>query len=286
MRTIGIYTNSEKDKNLVGAASVVRSLDCCTTILADAAVRDKLCNALDGKLPDCLKFVDEDILCSAPEALVVVGGDGTILKASRRCLDRGVPLIGVNFGRIGYLAELESGEVGMLKRLMQDDFFIERRMTLSVRTGNYSEIALNDAVIGSPSVFRVAEVELYCDGKLVNRYRSDGIIAATPTGSTAYSLSAGGAVVDPRMDAIMLTPICSHSLSAKPIVFSPKSVLSVKNVTAREDKIFLSVDGCEEKGIAFGETVTIERSDKAVKFIRLKDGGFYRIMQQKMAETV
>lgn len=233
---------------------------------------------------ETVEFVHRDRFFSEPDVIIALGGDGTILRVARNCAATGVPIIGINLGRIGYMAELELDELSMLDRLFTDDFQIEKRMLIEVEVGDERLFALNEAVLGGDSVFRIVEIELWCGKNKVNRYRADGLIAATPTGSTAYSMSAGGSVVDPGLEAIMITPICSHSLNATPLVFSAESELTMKNVTSRAEKLYLNLDGCEIRELAYGEEAKIRRSDKIVSFIRLKDGTFYDVLQRKMAD--
>ncbi len=282
MNRIGICTNLDKDPDLVGTCRVIKAISGKAEVLVAKELREKLICCSDVPT-DGVRFADEDQLYSMPGALIVLGGDGTILKAARRCAQNGVPIIGINLGRIGYMAELELDELSLLEGLFTNSFNIERRMMIEAQIGDERIFALNDAVIGAESIFRMIEIELYCDGKLVNRYRSDGLIASTPTGSTAYSLSAGGAVIDPRMNAIMFTPICSHSLNASSLVFSAETELVMKNVTKLGDKLYLSIDGSEMREIEYGREVAIRRSPLTVSFIRLKDGSFYDVLRHKMA---
>ena len=275
LESIGIYPNIDKDPELSATKKVILALHGVRILVGDNF------GAL-GSLPG-VEIVPGERLCSEPDAMIVIGGDGTILEAARRCAPSGIPLLGINLGRVGYLAEIELGELGLLDRLVNGDFHVEERMTLGV--GCKAGFALNDAVLGGNSLFKMVEIELYCDSKPVNRYRADGLIISTPTGSTAYSLSAGGAVVDPRMDAMIATPICSHSLNATPIVFSADSELELRNVTRGGEKLTLCVDGIESRELSPGEGVKIKRSPMRVGFIRLKDGGFYEILRHKMAEN-
>ncbi len=278
LKTVGIYPNSDKDPKHDNVREVIYALKRCDVdILMKEILRAEL-GDISG-----ISFVSDEVLSKKPDAMIVLGGDGTILEAARHCAPFGVPLLGINLGRVGYMAEIEMSELDMLEDLISGDFHIDERMTLRVEYGSES-FALNDAVLGGKSLFRMVEIELFCDSKPVNRYRADGLIISTPTGSTAYSLSAGGAVVDPRMDAVIATPICSHSLNATPIVFSADSVLELRNVTRGDEKLTLCVDGCEVCELASGESVKIGCSPMRVKFIRLKDGGFYEILRHKMAE--
>ncbi len=280
IKTIGIYPNTEKDHAFAGTAQVVGHLAGRARLLAPESLRE----CMTGEWTESLTFVGDEVFFREPDAVLVLGGDGSILRAARGCMATGIPLLGINLGRIGYMAELELDELDRLEDLLAGRFTVERRMLLEAEYAGQTLAALNEAVLGGPSIFGIVEIELYCDGKPVNLYRADGLIASTPTGSTAYSLSAGGAVVDPRMDAIILTPICSHSLNATPIVFSADSELVMRGVGARDEQLYLSIDGLEPITIGRGEAVHLRRSRQTAAFIRLKDGGFYEILRRKMAE--
>ncbi len=277
MKTVGIYPSPDNDIDFLGTSMVMAKLKACRIIMPEE---------YEGRFNprEAVEFVNKSKFFSEPDVIIVLGGDGTILRAARNCALAGVPIIGINLGRIGYMAELELDELSMLDRLFSGDFQIEKRMLIEVEVGGEKLFALNEAVLGGDSVFRIVEIELWCENNKVNRYRADGLIAATPTGSTAYSMSAGGSVVDPRLEAIMITPICSHSLNATPLLFSAESELTMKNVTSRAEKLYLNLDGCEIRELAYGESAKIRRSDKTVSFIRLKDGTFYDVLQRKMAD--
>ncbi len=277
MITVGIYPSPDNDIDFLGTSMVMAKLKACRIIMPEE---------YEGRFNprEAVEFVNKSKFFSEPDVIIVLGGDGTILRAARNCALAGVPIIGINLGRIGYMAELELDELPMLDRLFSGDFQIEKRMLIEVEVGGEKLFALNEAVLGGDSVFRIVEIELWCENNKVNRYRADGLIAATPTGSTAYSMSAGGSVVDPRLEAIMITPICSHSLNATPLLFSAESELTMKNVTSRAEKLYLNLDGCEIRELAYGESAKIRRSDKTVSFIRLKDGTFYDVLQRKMAD--
>lgn len=284
MKVVAICPNIIKDPDLFGAVRVINALRGKVSLMMQSELLEKISEAYGAHLCDDITFADDDIFFAKPDVMIVLGGDGSILKAARKCAQSGVPILGINQGRVGYMAELELDELSMLDRIVSGDYRVENRMMLEADVGNERLFALNEAVLGGASVFRIVEIELYCDGNLVSRYRADGLIASTPTGSTAYSMSAGGAIVDPRMEALLITPICSHSLSATPLVFSARSELTMKNVTMREDALYLNIDGSEERTLLYGESVTFRRCARTVGFIRLKDGGFYDVLHRKMSE--
>ncbi|CDC63680.1 probable inorganic polyphosphate/ATP-NAD kinase [Clostridium sp. CAG:448] len=235
-------------------------------------------------------YLPLDEVYANAEIAVVLGGDGTILEAARRAAPRATPILGINLGRVGYMAELELNELDMLPRLMSGDYTIDVRSMLQVEQYSVAgklkshTYALNDAVISNGSIARIVDLELSENGLPVTRYRADGLIIATPTGSTAYSLSAGGAIVDPRLGCFCVTPICPHSLGARPLLFPDNAVLQVKNTCQRERNLFLTVDGRTNYELFRNETVRISRSDLVTNLIRMKNNGFYHILRMKMTE--
>ncbi len=262
-------------------------LSCGCEVVTSNFNRDKI-----QKMSDVqgITYVPNDKLYRNCEMVVVLGGDGTILESARRAAPLEIPVIGINLGRLGYMAELEVGEINSLRRVVSGDYEIEERSMLSVeiitgdgrvRSSNY---ALNDAVLSNGSISRIVDLELSEGGVLISSYRSDGIIISTPTGSTAYSMSAGGSIVDPRLSCICVTPICPHSLSARPLIFPDSAVLNIKNVCQREKMLYLTVDGRANFELFKGETVQITRSPLTTRFVRLNQSGFYIKLRQKMNE--
>lgn len=238
-----------------------------------------------------LRYLPIDSLYAEADMVIVLGGDGSILEAARRAATRGTPILGINFGRLGYMAELEAGQTEELHRLFTGDYTLERRMMLRVDLlGSGGELksfcyALNDAVVSNGSVARVIDLELAEDGETVTAYRADGLIVATPTGSTAYSMSAGGAIVDPSVGCICVTPICPHSFAARPLIFSDRSVLEIRNICVREKMLYLTVDGKMNFELQRGQSVRVTRSRLETKLIRFRKSGFYRILCQKLRDS-
>ena len=226
-----------------------------------------------------------------PELIIVIGGDGTIMRAARQAAPHNIPILGVNCGHLGYLAELEHDEPELISRYFDGDYTVEKRMMLKVSCSGSTHFALNDAVISHGVLSRMAEIELWCGKEHVSRYYADGLIAATPTGSTAYSLSAGGPVVDPRLDCFIVTPICPHSLGAKPLIFAPDSVLRAVNAyqPRAEDEpayggLYLTVDGIDNISLPHGESVTVTKAEISTSFIRMNRRGFYTVLNGKLSD--
>ncbi|MBR6727315.1 MAG: NAD(+)/NADH kinase [Clostridia bacterium] len=233
-------------------------------------------------------YLSPEEIYAAADCIIVLGGDGSILDAARRAAPLGKPLLGINMGHLGYMAELEIGDLSSLSRLISGEFEIDERLMLSVSVHTQSggqraeAYALNDAVISNGSVARIVDLELYEGGEMVSTYRADGMIVATPTGSTAYSMSAGGPITDPHLNCLLVTPVCPHSLTARPLMFRDDAVLEIKNICQREKMLYLTVDGRNNFEIYRGDTVRITRSDMITRLIRLNKGGFYTRLQQKL----
>ena len=190
-------------------------------------------------------------------------------------------------GRVGYMTELEIDELDKLDMVFDGKYRLDERAMLQVeiRSGSGQSksvsYALNDAVIANGSTARIVDLELSDHGELVNTYRADGIVVATPTGSTAYSLSAGGPIIDPKLSCFCVTPICPHSLLARPLLFPDSAVLQVKNTCVREKVLHLTVDGRATFDLFFGDSVIVTKSDIKTKLLRVKDEDFYSKIRMK-----
>ena len=218
------------------------------------------------------------------DLVVVLGGDGTLLSVARSVA---VPILGVNLGRLGFLTELARSELyPSLVKILAGDFRVEERSLFDVvlrrkggATASYR--AFNDAVIGKNALAKIIELEVKVGGALVGRYRSDGLIVSTPNGATAYNLSAGGPILFPALPVAVLTPLCPHTLSLRPIVVPDSEAIEVTLQTPREE-VFLTVDGQEGSSMGFRDTVEIERSRSTAKLIRVSDRSFYDSLREKL----
>lgn len=211
------------------------------------------------------------------DVIAALGGDGTIMRAAHLACEHGLPVIGINLGRVGYMAELDKSEVSLIKNYFSGDYKEDTRMMLSVKTDGKTYYALNDAVFHSRNK-HMCKYTLDCDGGRVNEYRGDGLILATPTGSTAYSMAAGGSVIDPKLECISVTPICPQSLTARPMIFAPESKLQV---TAQSSECMITVDGGTPIALEAGKSVTVEKSEIRLRMIKLKKDGFYEVLRSK-----
>lgn len=210
-----------------------------------------------------------------------------MLEAARRSTPCGIPILGVNMGRVGYMTELEMNELDLLQKIFTEEFYLDERAMLRVEIrsskgqSRFSAYALNEAVIAKGATARIIDLELSDNGRLVSEYRADGLVVATPTGSTAYSLSAGGPIVDPKLSCFCVTPICPHSLVSRPLIFPDSAILEVKNICVREKVLHLTVDGKATFDLYFGDTVVITKAAICTKLLRIKDDDFYSKIRMK-----
>ena len=231
---------------------------------------------------------DNDLFASSDKA-VTVGGDGTIIHNARHSAENNIPIVGVNCGRLGFAAELEPNEVSTLLRLLDDDYKINKRMVIDVtvikKNDSKTYSCINDAVISRGQLSRIIDMYLYVDGEKTTHYRADGLIFSTPTGSTAYSLSAGGPVVEPCMDCVVLTPICPHSLTDRTVIFNGDSVLSVSAESYTDNnKSYLTIDGQIVVPLSSEDRVIIKKSNYVLGMISFKNRNFYRQVSEKLKE--
>ena len=297
MKKVALITNFniyEKASSAMQVAQKLISYPC--EVLIASYNRDKVLRMKRPRMT--FNFLPMDELYAEADLIIVLGGDGTILEAARRSAARGTPILGINLGRVGYMAELEMSELDLIGSLFDRttaegfkpaSFEIEKRFMLNVEVLNtagevrQTMYGLNDAVITNGAVARIVDIELSEGGNHVTTYRADGLIVATPTGSTAYSMSAGGPVADPRVKCLCVTPICPHSLAARPLIFPDSATLEVRNVCQREKMLYLTVDGRSNCELYRNESVRITRSPMEINLVRLKSCGFYNRLRMKMS---
>ena len=240
---------------------------------------------------DDIEFLPLEKLYQAVDVAIILGGDGTILEAARRAVPAGKPMLGINLGTLGYMAELEADEIERISEVIDGNYRLDERMVLKIEVFDEKEnlkqvsFALNDAVISNGSVSRIIDLSLLKDDEEVCTYRADGVIVSTPTGSTAYSMAAGGSIMDPNVNAFCVTPICPHSLTSKQLIFPDKSKVEIKNRSVREKKLFLTLDGKSTQELELGDVVKFTKSMMKAKLIRIKNDNFYKKLRQKF-ETI
>ena len=213
-------------------------------------------------------------------AVIGVGGDGTVLRAAEVALGAGLPVAGVNVGRVGYLAEFEIDEIdGLVDALAAGRFSVAERMTIEVRHGDRRRLAVNEVICEKARSQRIVEISVTIKGRRFARYRADGVIVATPTGSTAYSLSAGGPVVDPDVEAMVLTPVAPHSLLSRSLVLSAESEVRLAVGLDRPAKV--NIDGTEFAEVEPGDSIVVSRGERSARFLTLGGHPFPQAVRQQ-----
>lgn len=235
-----------------------------------------------------LKPLDEEL--KDADVLVCFGGDGTILHAARDASPRGIPILGINMGSVGFMAELEQHELSLLTKLAGGKYSLEQRMMLDVavrRDGKrvFSEIALNDAVIVKGAVARMLDLEITGDRVTISTFSGDGVVIATPTGSTAYCMAAGGPIVEPTSENTIMAPICAHSLHAKPFVLDSRRAVGVRIAPGSRKTAYLSVDGGRAFKIQPGDWVECRKSSQKTQLVRLTGRSFYEQINKKLGKA-
>lgn len=283
MKRVILSPNPYRDKNFQTLREAVK-------ILKDAGLEVRICLPFDVdstyELPSDLHF--SRLAKELPNADLVIcfGGDGTILHMAKSATRFDIPILGVNIGTMGFMAELESTEMQMLSKLATDEYTIDPRMLLDVTVQRdrdilFHDICMNDVVITKGAVARIIHLDVRCDHVEVMEFGGDGLIVATPTGSTAYNLSAGGPIVEPDAHNILLTPICAHDMVSRSIITSDKREIAVELTRNARRNAFLSVDGGKAFKMNMGDVATVRKSQKETKLIRLKNRSFYDVVNAK-----
>lgn len=225
---------------------------------------------------------------SETDLMIVIGGDGSILDASHDAIENDIPVLGLNVGRLGYLSGMDVADIDSLDYISKTLSSERLLMTLSVKILRKNEIinigrsAVNEAVVSHGSLSRLADIEVICEGNGAIDYRADGVIISTPAGSTAYSLSAGGPIVESTLDSLCITPVCPHSFFARSIIVSPESVIRIRCKNDEKADMFLTVDGRENIKLAQGDVVEIVRSDKKFRLLSINDQSLLGVLKAKM----
>lgn len=281
MYVFGIYTNVKKDPDLIHTKHVMDLLD-----------RRNIEYYFDEEVAEAMQQ-QRELRCNGRhiDVLLVLGGDGTMLTATRKYASKGTMLLGLNLGRVGFLMDTEFDELDhALDRILAGDYNVEKRMMLSASVlrdgkvlGRYHSYALNEAVVSERSILRIIDVEIRVNDVPVSCLSCDGVIISTPTGSTGYSLSAGGPVVLPTMDVLLITPVCAHTLQSSNIVISGNDIVTICPKIGSKGAA-LTLDGQSSIDIEPGDVVRIEKAFFSVKFIRFSDKDFFLLLREKLAE--
>lgn len=263
-------------------------------ILHEAGLETRICLPFEVdrnyELPRDLRFSRLDREIQNADLIVCFGGDGTILHIAKTATRAGLPILGVNIGTMGFMAELEATELDQLKKLATGEYSIDSRMMLDVTVQRdrdiiFHDICLNDAVITKGAIARIVHLTVECDGVQAMECGGDGIIVATPTGSTGYSLSAGGPIVEPDAHNIVISPICAHDIVSRCIVASDRRVVTVALSHNAKRSAYLSVDGGKALRMNMGDVATIKKSHLETKLIRLKDRSFFDVVNMKFKNS-
>ncbi len=277
------YNITEKSAAAMTVAEQLKRYGC--RIVVPLSYRDRI-ERMHRRRPELIFDTPASIYETA-DLILVLGGDGSIMDAARNAAAKGTPVLGINMGRVGYLAELEMSELDLLDKVMKGDYRLDKRAMLNAEvisaTGKEprSAFALNDAVISNGSIARIIDLQLSESEVPINTYRADGLIISTPTGSTAYSMSAGGPIADPRISCFCVTPICPHLSVARSILFPDSAVIEVKHVCRREKVLYLTLDGRTSFELMRNDVVRITKSELTASIVRVKDCSFYEKLRQK-----
>ncbi len=276
---IFLVTNLEKENALDCTNETIKTL---TSEDAEILIDEK---QKDFFIGDKIRFGEFFALLKECDFVVSIGGDGTLLHVAKHATLCNKPVIGVNTGRLGFLSTIERSDIDKLKALFSKDYTTQKRMLLKIthKTSfcQNEYLGFNDAVISKGALASVIDLDVFCKNLLINSYRLDGIIFATPTGSTAYSLSAGGPVVDPEVDSLIMTPICSHSLVSRTIMFSSdKQITTIINKDNRND-VYLTIDGEKVIKLCEQDEIMIEKSELTCDLINLDNKQFYQVLNKK-----
>lgn len=260
----------------------------------DLLVTQRICNYVGKKGGQCILASEDEeghiIPGTVPEYVdcaIVLGGDGTLIQAARDLLGYNIPVIGVNMGTLGYMAEVEIDDIEeSMQKLLDDKYYLEIRMMIQGSVNGQEPLsAMNDVVVTRENGLRVVHFDVYVNDELLNTYQADGVIVSTPTGSTGYNLSAGGPILEPTANMVVITPICSHALNTSSIVLSAEDVIEIKIGEARHgmtEHAAVSFDGRKSISLVTGDRVRIEKTGESVVLLKLSRESFMKTMRRKM----
>jgi NAD+ kinase len=285
MKTVGILARPdlvEAAPALRGLVSWLRKRD------AVIVVEERTAALMDGESREGWSVVALSDVAARADVLVVLGGDGTLLGASAALSDREVPVLGVNFGSLGFLTEITLPELDQaLLGVLEGAYEVEpRRMLHAVirRAGEPDSQAevLNDVVVTKAALSRIIELDVIVDSAFVSAFRADGLIVSSPTGSTAYNLAAGGPILHPRLPAVVLTPICPHMLTNRPLVVSDDATIEVRLRSGRDVEVFATLDGQRGFSLSGGDSVTVTRSPRTLRLVKAPGRDYFEVLRAKL----
>ncbi len=280
MERFCVIANEKKDSGLVTAKHIQSYLEAhgksCEIILTE----------------DRGRYTDADRIADSTDCVLVLGGDGTLLQAARDLVEKDIPLLGVNLGSLGYLAEVEKNALDdVLPRLLSEEFEVEKRMMIEGTILRKEELvgsayALNDVIVTRSSSFQIIHYHIYVNGQFLNSYNADGMLISTPTGSTGYNLSAGGPIVEPGARLLLLTPICPHTLGSRSIVLSAEDEIVIEIAAGKDgcrQQVEVNFDGSKQIVLYTGDRIVVKRSKRETKIMKLKRGSFLETLHRKMS---
>lgn len=285
MNKFCLITNRDKDENLEITQSIVRYME----------ENNKECHLLEGKIPEVgdYHFTDVNEVPEDCDCAIVLGGDGTIIQAAHDILGKEIPILGINLGTLGFLAEIEIQNVyTALDALYNNTYTLDSRMMIRGKIGRddtllYEGAALNDIVITRSGFSRIISVSIYVNDELVDKYRGDGVIISTPTGSTGYNLSSGGPVVKPDTELMIITPICPHSLNARSIILSPWDTVKIKINKSKKTQVeeaIATFDGRQAILLHEDDILEIKKATEETKLIKVEHQSFFEILRTKIGQ--
>ena len=283
MNNFFIIANSQKDKNFEYTKKLCEY------------IRSRGCTC-DYQLPlageeNSLNYARKDSVPKETQCVIVLGGDGTLIQAARELSDINIPVCGINIGTLGYLMEINKEQAeNSIDRLISDEYFEEKRMLLSgtvIRDGReiFSGCALNDIVLNRVGPLNIIEFDVYVNDEFLINYPADGIVIATPTGSTAYNMSAGGPIIRPMIETIVMTPICAHVLNKSSVIFGGEDVLEIRmcNQRSHMEERAVTFDGASSINLISGDRIIIKKADRYARLIRMQKQNFLQILRNKLS---
>ena len=288
MKNVILTPNPYRDKNFQTVREAAK-------ILKEAGVNTRICLPFEVdrsyELPRDLRFSRLDRELPNAEMVICFGGDGTILHMAKAATRKGIPILGVNIGTMGFMAELESTELDKLTRVARGEYTLDSRMMLDVTVQRerdilFHDICLNDVVVTKGAVARIVHLCVKCDGVSAMEFGGDGVVVSTPTGSTAYSYSAGGPIVEPTSQCLIVTPVCAHQPAVRAMVLGAERTVTVQLPKGNRKSIYLSVDGGKAIRLTGNECVEISRSEHTIRLVRLVGRSFYQVVNQKLGGYV
>lgn len=282
MKKVGLIINKDKDVDFTITKKIL-------DWILEKSVLVYVCDKLDYNHPK-LVFVDKIQMFENVDFVITLGGDGTILGVAREIVEYEIPILGVNLGHLGFITEVEIKELFYaLEKVLSNDYYIEKRLMLHAQVVTKNNVvknfyALNDICITRGYLSRMVKLNTYINNNFVDVYNSDGLLVSTPTGSTAYSLSAGGPIVNPTLNVMLITPICPHSLKSRTIVVSENDSIDINVDGDSGDVIYITADGQKGYKLLSGDVVNVKKLEKSLNLIKVLDRSFYDILRNKLKD--